>query len=178
MKNILIFSIAALCLFCSSTVHGQNIAEEKYSKNSYYCGNLVGTYNDSLYYMNLGGSWTPDIMRYIGELSTSEDGNVETIKEGWGVERLQSHPHFSYGGGKIIPTNKYFEYYIGNWKDNVRDGKGFMIRYNGKIIAGEWKNGYIKKKTIRKPTAEEIEYVNRMKEMIDNIRIQDNIVVK
>ena len=117
-------------------------------------------------------------MRYIGELHISENGNVETIKDGWGIERLPAYLHFNYICGKYVPTGKHFEYYIGDWRGNVKNGKGFFIRYNGKIIAGEWKNGYLKKKTIRNPTTEEIEYVYKMKDLIDNVHIQKSETVE
>ena len=55
---------------------------------------------------------------------------------------------------------------------------GAFNEHNGKIIAGKWKNGYLKRKTIRKPTAEEIEYVNKMKDLIDNVQFQKNETVE
>lgn len=177
IKVITLSSILTLCILYTGNVYGQSLAEEWYSNRSYYCGEIVGQYNDSLYYMTYRSKST-GFMRYLGELYISEGGNVETIKDGWGIERLPSYLHFNYIRGKYIPTCKHYEYYIGDWKDNVKDGKGFFIRYNGKIIAGEWKNGYLKRKTIRKPTTEEIEYINKMKELIDNVQIQKKETVE
>lgn len=176
MRRIAILLLVALFYFSSTAVLGQSLAEEWYSNRSYHCGELVGQYNDSLYYMTYRSKNT-GFMRYLGELHITEDGNVETIKDGWGIERLPSYLHFNYIRGKYIPTCKHYEYYIGNWRGNVKNGKGFFIRYNGKIIAGEWKNGYLKKKTARNPTTEEIEYVYKMKELIDNVQVQNSAAV-
>ena len=33
------------------------------------------------------------------------------------------------------------EVYIGNWNENIRDGKGKYCYLDGSIYEGEWKNG-------------------------------------
>lgn len=118
----------------------------------------IGQYNDSLYVIV---SWNNKV--YLGGI-ISEKYRDRTVRNGNGIQRMEY---------KAEDDTTQYEYYIGEWDNNYRHGKGYYVMADGKMFAGTWALGKLKKKTRRDIlTEEEIAHVKKSIDVINGITIK------
>lgn len=83
------------------------------------------------------------------------------LRSGFGIDRIQDD-------SSIDDVVKY-EFFVGFYKKNRRNGEGFLVRNNGTVVKARWKRGRMVLRSKTDPAPEEIEKVNDFVRQLKNL---------